>query len=297
MRREGKNIFPNRWRNFREQLGCNGREIAELLGIDTPQYSVYESGRTIPVMRRFTQMKLSLFEHGIDLPDNIYFYTEYPIDSLPLLREGKEPVEVSSLIELRKELDLSLGDFSTILKGRYDDRTFWRWESGATEMLVDPGVVMDRLARKNNIRCIEDKVWSKYQNKIIYMDWDKNNPSFKIGTIKRRLEPLTERESSGRRSNDLVKSGWKDNEKIGKDGRTPIDLLRIKMGLKKSELGELLGLSNRTIGILCAGDKLLGVPMAKFLQEEARQRGIAVTLDELYQNVECYRIVEGHSRI
>lgn len=293
MRREGKNIFPNRWRNFRESLGCNNKEIAELLGIDYPQYSVYESGRTIPVMNRFAKMKLNLLEHGIVLPDTIYFYTDYQIDSLPFLREGKEPVEVSSLIEFRKELDLSLGDFSTILKGRYDDRTFWRWESGNTEMLVDPGVIMDRLARKNNIHCIEDKVWSKYQNKLIYMDWDKNNPGFKIGTIKRRLKPLAETEYSGRRSKNLVDSGWKDNEKVGKSGRTPIDLLRIKMGLKKSELGELLGLSNRTIGILCAGDKLLSVPMAKLLQEEARKRDIAVTLDELYQNVECYRIVEG----
>lgn len=66
---------------------------------------------------------------------------------------------------------------------------------------------------------------------------------------------------------------------------TPFAALRILLNITQREWCEVCDIS---LGIVCQVEKGHGVTniaVAKRMQDEARKRGIAVTLDELYQHV------------
>lgn len=69
------------------------------------------------------------------------------------------------------------------------------------------------------------------------------------------------------------------------DPRTPFEALRYLLKISRPKWEELLGVSQAAIGMIERGDIIAGVPLAKRMIEEARVRGVAVTLDELYQHV------------
>ena len=55
--------------------------------------------------------------------------------------------------------------------------------------------------------------------------------------------------------------------------------------LRQIEWAGILDTSTCAISHLERGNTVASIPLAKRMQEEARARGIAVTLDELYQHV------------
>lgn len=67
--------------------------------------------------------------------------------------------------------------------------------------------------------------------------------------------------------------------------RTPFEALRMLLKLRQIEWAGILDTSNCAISHLERGNTVASIPLAKRMQEEARARGIAVTLDELYQHV------------
>ena len=108
--------------------------------------------------------------------------------------------------------------------------------------------------------------------------------------------PNTKRAMTGRwnpegsnmivRSHDLKPRGTKPLG-MRKDAvpRTPIQALRMMTDLNQTEWSIICGVSLGTITHAESGKVIPTVSLAKRMQEEARQRGIAVTLDELYQHV------------
>ena len=88
------------------------------------------------------------------------------------------------------------------------------------------------------------------------------------------------------RSHDLKPRGTKPLG-MRKDAvpRTPIQALRMMTDLNQTEWSIICGVSLGTITHAESGKVIPTVSLAKRMQEEARQRGIAVTLDELYQHV------------
>lgn len=73
--------------------------------------------------------------------------------------------------------------------------------------------------------------------------------------------------------------------------RTPFEALRMLVKMTQTEWSEVLGTSMSAISHLDRGNSVASIPLAKRMQEEARLRGIAVTLDELYQHVIPYGFV------
>lgn len=73
--------------------------------------------------------------------------------------------------------------------------------------------------------------------------------------------------------------------------RTPFEALRMLLKLRQIEWCAILDTSNCAISHLERGNTVASIPLAKRMQEEARARGIAVTLDELYQHVIPYGYV------
>jgi len=69
------------------------------------------------------------------------------------------------------------------------------------------------------------------------------------------------------------------------DPRTPFEALRVLMLIPRVEWANTLDINIGTLGMIERGDKVPNPSLAKFMQEEARKRGVAVTLDELYQHV------------
>ncbi len=69
------------------------------------------------------------------------------------------------------------------------------------------------------------------------------------------------------------------------DPRTPFEALRCLLKISRPEWEKLLGVSQAGIGSFERGEMIASVPLAKRMIEEARVRGIAVTLDKLYQHV------------
>ncbi len=67
--------------------------------------------------------------------------------------------------------------------------------------------------------------------------------------------------------------------------RTPIQALRMMTSMNQTEWSIVCQVSLGTITHAESGKVIPTVSLAKRMQEEARQRGIAVTLDELYQHV------------
>lgn len=67
--------------------------------------------------------------------------------------------------------------------------------------------------------------------------------------------------------------------------KTPFQGLRMLLLLSQHEWANILGVSIPTVTHAETGKVVPTVSLAKRMQEEARQRGIAVTLDELYQHV------------
>lgn len=78
---------------------------------------------------------------------------------------------------------------------------------------------------------------------------------------------------------------------IEEEPRTPFEALRMLLKLRQIEWANLLNTSNCSISHLERGNTVASIPLAKRMQEEARLRGIAVTLDELYQHVIPYGFV------
>lgn len=75
------------------------------------------------------------------------------------------------------------------------------------------------------------------------------------------------------------------------DPRTPFEALRMLLNLRQDEWSRILDTTQSAISHTERGGVSASVPLAKRMQEEARQRGVAVTLDELYQHVLPYRYV------
>ena len=69
------------------------------------------------------------------------------------------------------------------------------------------------------------------------------------------------------------------------DPRTPFEALRYLLKISRPQWEELLGVSQAAIGMIERGHIIASVPLAKRMIEEARVRGVAVTLDKLYQHV------------
>lgn len=72
------------------------------------------------------------------------------------------------------------------------------------------------------------------------------------------------------------------------DPRTPFEALRFLLKLDRKEWCKINDCSLATLSAIENGGRngvVANVSLAKRMQDEARQRGIAITLDELYQNV------------
>lgn len=67
--------------------------------------------------------------------------------------------------------------------------------------------------------------------------------------------------------------------------RTPFEKLQFDLKLTKTEFAEAIQMTMAAVSAVCRGSVSATVPVAKRMQEEARKRGIAITLDELYQHV------------
>ena len=75
--------------------------------------------------------------------------------------------------------------------------------------------------------------------------------------------------------------------------KTPVQGLRMLLGVNQHEWARILGVSIGTVTHVARGKAIPTVALAKRMQEEARQRGIAVTLDELYQHVVPHGEIEN----
>lgn len=75
------------------------------------------------------------------------------------------------------------------------------------------------------------------------------------------------------------------------DPRTPFEALRMLLDLRQIEWSSMLDTTQSAISNMERGNVCASVPLAKRMQEEARIRGVAVTLDELYQHVLPYGYV------
>lgn len=75
--------------------------------------------------------------------------------------------------------------------------------------------------------------------------------------------------------------------------KTPFQGLRMLLLLSQHEWSNILEVSIATVTHAESGKVVPTVSLAKRMQEEARQRGIAVTLDELYQHVVPHGLAEG----
>lgn len=73
--------------------------------------------------------------------------------------------------------------------------------------------------------------------------------------------------------------------------RTPFEALRMLLKITQTEWAKVLETSITAISHLERGMTAASIPLAKRMVEEARIRGIAVTLDELYQHVLPYGFV------
>ena len=83
----------------------------------------------------------------------------------------------------------------------------------------------------------------------------------------------------GRPKGSEVTNDWTD------DPRTPFEALRVLLKISRKEWCALLDCSPSLISQIERGEFIATVGMSKLMQEEARKRGVAVTLDELYQHV------------
>lgn len=67
--------------------------------------------------------------------------------------------------------------------------------------------------------------------------------------------------------------------------RTPFEKLQFDLKMTKTEFAKSIQMTMAAVSAICRGSVSATVPVAKRMQEEARKRGIAITLDELYQHV------------
>lgn len=76
----------------------------------------------------------------------------------------------------------------------------------------------------------------------------------------------------------------------GEAPRTPFEKLRFDLKLTQIEWAKEIQMTHAAVSAVDRGHVIATVPVAKRMQEEARKRGIAVTLDELYQHVITWQI-------
>jgi len=67
--------------------------------------------------------------------------------------------------------------------------------------------------------------------------------------------------------------------------KTPFAALRMVLKLTQREWSEICGISAVVIYNIEQGKGVTNIAVAKRMQDEARKRGVAITLDELYQHV------------
>jgi DNA-binding XRE family transcriptional regulator len=70
---------------------------------------------------------------------------------------------------------------------------------------------------------------------------------------------------------------------------TPFHKLRQDLRVTQAEWSKICGIALTSLYKIERGENLPSLPLAKRMQEEAWRRGVAVTLDELFQNVEAKR--------
>lgn len=72
---------------------------------------------------------------------------------------------------------------------------------------------------------------------------------------------------------------------LNSEPRTPFEALRMLLKISGVAWAKILDSSQSTVSHVERGVHIASIPLAKRMQEEARKRGVAVTLDELYQHV------------
>ena len=80
---------------------------------------------------------------------------------------------------------------------------------------------------------------------------------------------------------------------VDKEPETPFEALRHLLKLTRKEWAEKIDLSPGYLAGFESGRKIPSIPLAKRIIEEARLLGVAVTLDELYQNLSAYTKLLG----
>lgn len=83
-------------------------------------------------------------------------------------------------------------------------------------------------------------------------------------------------------------TGSKMPLKVNEEPRTPFEALRILMKLTQIEWAKVIEIAPSNLSQIERGNHVANIAVAKRMQEEARKKGIAVTLDELYQHVISY---------
>lgn len=82
-----------------------------------------------------------------------------------------------------------------------------------------------------------------------------------------------------------IRRGRKKTDEQFENPETPFQALRYKLGLSGNQWALILDSNQSALSHSERGKVIPSVPLAKRMIEEARVRGIAVTLDELYQHV------------
>ena len=282
-----KQLVSNGFKLFRESLGFNMSKMTRYLEIgDQFIYSCYERGNSIPLMREFVRISNIAKSKCFDIRHVIYpqFYYKGPI-----VRESSEWIEVGSFLELREALGLNVKGMTKLFENYIVSKSSLRcWEVGDSGPRANSGLVIDTFARENKIRLL-DTIWIKHTNKKAHNEriWGKEGDKM----INRRMNIVEQ-------SLPLVgKPGlfWDRAaaEKFEDDGesvevgepKSPVDCLRRKCGLTRQQFGNLIYVRGKGLAKMLSGELIPSIHLAKVIQEEARKRGVAVTLDEIYQNV------------
>lgn len=281
-----KEPISNGFKLLRESLGLNKTKMSEYLEISTPvNYSFYESGSSLPRMREFVRISNVAKRKCFDIRYAIYPQFCY---KGPIVREQDEWIEAGSFLELREMVGLSKTEMSKLLDNYINDKCclYW-WESGKAELLVNNGLIVDTFARANKIR-LSDAIWVKHTNNKVHNERIWGSESGKVSNRRMKIVDQSPSfiNSRGRLINmdGVEKFEGKEDRESG-DPKSPVDLLRRKLGLTKSQFGNLIYVRGLALLRMLDGEMIPSIHLARVIQEEARKRGLAVTLDEIYQNV------------
>lgn len=288
--------IENGWSNFRKSLGFNLKEMTAYLELNSMvSYRSYEQGNSVPLMHTFVAISDLVKSKGRDIRYTIYPQYCYQQDeSIPIIRDSTEWVVVDSLLGFRKELNIERVNFVKVLNsksGRYaiDIDDLYRWESGSANIRTESALRLDQVAIANKIELLP-ATWDKCQNRRIFTDveWAEKNKGFMKFRSGRKMKGISKPfckkvETTPGMEATLNLECYEPAD--GEEPTCPVDLLRERFGMTRKAFGELFDLRTKGIGQILLGKLFPSVPLAKAMQEEARRRGIAITLDEIYQNV------------